>query len=215
MQRAHRLDVPEDLADVCRAEHLGLVVYDLQVGIMEQIPDGERVLANALQVLDAARAAGVRTVFVRHVTLPVELMGRSQLRMWRAWQRAADAGDVVSPFPPEAPQSRLVPEVAPRPGEAVLDKLTMSAFEGTPLDLVLRDCGLSAVAIVGVALEIGIDVTVRHAADLGYVPVVVTDACGAGDAEAGERALETLRFAGDAELTDTATFVATLSGAAG
>ena len=206
--------MPEGLADVCRPEHLGLVVYDLQVGVLEQIADGERVLANVLRVLDAARAAKVRTVFVRHVTLPVELMGRSQLRMWRAWQRAADAAAVVSPFPPGAPQSQLVPEVAPRAGEAVLDKLTLSAFEGTPLDLVLRDCGLSAVAVVGVALEIGVDLTVRHAADLGYVPVVVTDACGAGDAEAGDRAIATLRFAGDAELTDTATFVETLGAAA-
>jgi nicotinamidase-related amidase len=43
--------------------------------------------------------------------------------------------------------------------------------EGTPLDLVLRDCGIVAVAIVGVALEAGIEPTVRHAADLGYIPV--------------------------------------------
>ena len=213
MQRAHRLEVPEGLADVCRPEHLGLVVYDMQVGILDQIADGEQVLANVLRVLDAAREAGVRTCFVRHVTLPVELMGRSQLRMWRAWQRVTDVADVVSPFPPGAPQTQLLPELAPRPDEAVFDKLTMSAFEGTPLDLVLRDCGLSAVAVVGVALEIGVEPTVRHAADLSYVPVVVTDACGAGDAEAGERALESMHFGGDAELTDTATFVDTLRAA--
>jgi nicotinamidase-related amidase len=86
----------------------------------------------------------------------------------------------------------------------------MSAFEGTPLDIVLRDCGVTAIAVVGVALEVGIEPTVRHAADLGYVPIVVTDACGAGDAAAGARALETLRFAGDAILTDAATFTETL-----
>jgi nicotinamidase-related amidase len=51
----------------------------------------------------------------------------------------------------------------------------MSAFESTPLDIVLRDCGINAFAIVAVATEIGIEPTVRHGADLGYIPVVVTD----------------------------------------
>jgi len=38
---------------------------------------------------------------------------------------------------------------------------------------------------------------------LGYIPVVVTDACGAGDEAAGRRALDGIRFTGDAFVTDT------------
>ena len=87
-------------------------------------------------------------------------------------------------FPPDAPQTRLTPEVTPLPSEAVFEKIGMSAFNGTPLDLVLRDCGIQALAIVGVALEVGLEPTVRHAADLGYIPVVVTDACGGRDERA-------------------------------
>src|SRR5260370_147459 len=82
--------------------------------------------------------------------------------------------------------------------EAASDKITMSVCAGTPLDIALRDCGVSTVVIVGVALEIGIEPTVRHAVDLGYLPVLVTDACGAGNEEAGQRALASLRFMGDA-----------------
>jgi nicotinamidase-related amidase len=160
------------------------------------------------EVLDVARAAGVRTVFVRHVTLPARMMGAAQLRMWKSWQRRASATEVTSPFPPDGEHTRIVADLAPTGDEAVFDKVTMSAFEGTPLDIVLRDCGITTVAVVGVALEIGIEPTVRHAADLGYVPVVVTDACGAGDREAGARSLDALRFAGDAFLTDVAGFTA-------
>ena len=80
----------------------------------------------------------------------------------------------------------------------------MSAFEGTPLDIALRDCGINAFLIVGVATEIGIEPTVRHGADLGYLPIVVTDACGAGHAEAGERALASMRYMGDAFFTHVA-----------
>jgi nicotinamidase-related amidase len=187
----------------------------MQVGIMGQIADGPAIVRQVQEVLAAARGAGVRTVFVRHVTLPTELMGASQLRMWRAWQRRESAAEVVSAFPPASPHSQIVPELEPRDDEAVFEKLTMSAFEGTPLDIVLRDCGITAVAVVGVALEVGIEPTVRHAADLGYVPVVIHDACGAGDAEAGARSLAALRFAGDAVITDAAGFAAALAGRGG
>ena len=86
----------------------------------------------------------------------------------------------------------------------------MSAFEGTWLDFALRDCGINAFIIVGVATEIGIEPTARHGADLGYIPVLVTDACGAGDEEAAKRSIESLKFTGDAILTDTATICAVL-----
>jgi nicotinamidase-related amidase len=211
MERVNGVDVAQSLEDACDPRRLALLVYDMQVGILGQIADGAGVTGRVKGVLDAARAAAVRTVFVRHVTLPTRLMGASQLRMWRAWQRRDSAGDVVSAFPPDAARSQIVPELAPAADEAVFEKVTMSAFEGTPLDIVLRDCGVTSVAIVGVALEIGIEPTARHAADLGYVPVVIRDACGAGDADAGARSLEALRFAGDAMLTDTPDFTAALA----
>jgi nicotinamidase-related amidase len=80
----------------------------------------------------------------------------------------------------------------------------MSAFVGTPLDVVLRDCGVTALAIAGVALEVGIEPTVRHATDLGYLPVMIEDACGAGNTAAAERSLAALRYAGNTLFTDTA-----------
>ena len=60
----------------------------------------------------------------------------------------------------------------------MFDKLTMSAFVGRPLEIVLRDRGVTTLILVGAVLEIGIEPTARHAADLGFLPVVVEDACG-------------------------------------
>jgi biuret amidohydrolase len=94
------------------------------------------------------------------------------------------------------------------PSEAIFDKIAMSAFEGTPLDIALRDCGINAFAIVGIAMEIGIEPTVRHGADLGYIPVVIQDACGFGHSDAAARSIASLEFAGDALLTDADTFCA-------
>jgi nicotinamidase-related amidase len=90
----------------------------------------------------------------------------------------------------------------------------MSAFSGTFLDTAMRDLGLVSFAIVGIATEIGIEPTVRHGADLGYVPVVVTDACGAGDQEVARHSLEVLDHAGDAIFTDVSTISAHLHRAA-
>jgi nicotinamidase-related amidase len=98
----------------------------------------------------------------------------------------------------------------PLPSEAIFDKITMSAFEGTPLDFALRDCGINAFAIAGIAMEIGIEPTARHGADLGYIPVVIKDACGFGHRDAAERSVASLEFAGDAWLTSAAELCALL-----
>src|SRR4051795_1302211 len=143
--------------------------------------------------------------------MPAELAGTFQLRQAKIWQGKDSAADTRPLIPHGSPGFEIVPELEPQPQDAVLDKITMSAFEGTPLDIVLRDCGVRAYVIAGVALEVGIEPTVRHAADLGYVPVVVRDACGAGNAAAATRAVDTLAFAGDAMFADTEQVCAALS----
>ena len=205
MKNIFGLSIPQTLEDVCDPQRVALLVYDMQVGILSQIKNPEQFTLQVLKVLTAARRAGVRILFSRHLSLPKELMGTSQFRMAMAWQRT-DSPDQVNPwFLRDAPGFQIIPELSPRPTEGVFDKLTMSAFEGTWLDFALRDCGVNAFIVVGVATEIGIEPTARHGADLGYIPVLVTDACGAGNEEAAKRSIESLRFAGDALITDTET----------
>ena len=211
MQHQRKLQIPDSLEDVCDPEHLALIVYDMQVGVVSQIADGAEVTRGVTRVLEAARRADVRIFFTRHMSLPVELMGISQLRMAMAWQRRDRVEEVVSPFLRDSPRFELVPEVAPRESEAIFDKLSMSAFEGTPLEFALRDAQVTAFAIVGVAMEVGIEPTVRHGADLGLIPILIADACGAGDVVAAKRSLDALATAGDAILTDTTTFTGLLT----
>jgi biuret amidohydrolase len=211
VQRAFGLEIPSSLADLASPEKLALVVYDMQVGILSQLADPGPVTARVTEALAAARAAGVRVFYTRHLSLPRELMGVAQYRTAMAWQHVSSPDDVQPWFLRDAPGFQIAPELAPRPSEGVIDKITMSAFEGTYLDIALRDCGIQAVAVAGVALEIGIEPTIRHAADLGYVPVMLEDACGAGNPQAGARSLESLRFAGDALIVSTADFRAALA----
>jgi biuret amidohydrolase len=213
MQHHRKLQIPDGLEDACDPERLALIVYDMQVGVVGQIDDGAEVTERVMQVLEAARSAGVRVFFTRHMSLPTELMGISQLRMAMAWQRKDRVEDVDSPLLRDSPGFELLPELAPLESEAVFDKLAMSAFEGTPLEFALRDLQVTAFAIVGVAMEVGIEPTVRHGADLGLIPIVVTDACGAGNHAAAKRSLDALATAGDAILTDISTITGLLAGA--
>jgi biuret amidohydrolase len=206
VEKAFGLEIPESLVEACDPRKLALLVYDMQVGILRQLKEGPAVTARVLGALEAARGAGVRVYFLRHLSLPIELAGVFQLRQAMAWQKVARVTDVRPWFLRNAPGFELLPELAPRQSEAIFDKITFSAFGGTPLDIALRDCGINAFAICGVATEIGIEPTVRHGADLGYIPIVVTDARGAGHEEAGQRALANIEFMGDAFLTDVATF---------
>jgi biuret amidohydrolase len=128
------------------------------------------------------------------MSLPPELMGAFQYRMAMAWQRVDDGaspGTIANPR-----ESRKNHDLTLRgsPSEAVFDKITMSAFEGTPLGIALRDCGVGAVAIAGTAIEVGIEPTARHAADLGFIPIIVGDACGWGNESAAKRSLESLAW---------------------
>ncbi len=206
MQRAYGLDIPRTLEEVVDPSRLALLVYDMQVGIFTQAPGLRDVVSRVAEVVAVAREAGVRTIFCRHMSVPKELMGVSQLRTAMAWQRKDRVEDVHSLFLPDSPGFQLIPEMQTLPSEAVFDKLGMSMFAGTPLDMVLRDLGIVAFAIVGVVLEIGIAPTVSHGTDLGYVPIVVADACGSVDDEARRRALADIDYTLMSLTTDTDTF---------
>ena len=211
MQHYRNLSIPDTLADVCDPDRVALLVYDMQVGVLGQLTDSAQVTDRVRRVLESARRAGVRVFFSRYMTLPTELMGNFQLRTAMAWQRKDRVEDVVSPFLRDSPGFEVVPELAPLASEAIFDRLSMSAFEGTPLEFALRDAQISAFAIVGVAIEVGIEPTVRNGADRGFIPVVVSDACGAGDHAAAKRSLDGIATAGDALLTDIATFTRLLT----
>src|SRR5262249_26455801 len=132
MQQAFGLSVPQRLEEVCDPRRLALLVYDMQVGVLRQLPSPGELIAPGSHVLDAARQGGYRVCFTRHLSLPNELAGIAQLRRAMAWQRLDDITQVRPAFPRDTPGFQLTPELAPRPSEAVFDKIAMSAFVGTP-----------------------------------------------------------------------------------
>src|ERR1700757_4272096 len=205
MQEFSGIKIPGSLEEIVTPQNTALIIYDMQAGITRQIRNGEEITQRVSRVLAAARAAGVRTFFTRHMSLPKELMGAFQCRTAMAWQRTDSMEKVKPLFLRDNPAFQIIPELKPLASEGIVDKITMSAFEGTYLGIALRDCGIRSFIIVGIALEIGIDPTCRQGSDLGFWPILVQDACGAGNEEAANHSLASLKHMGDTILTDTGT----------
>jgi ureidoacrylate peracid hydrolase len=70
----------------------------------------------------------------------------------------------------------IIEELAPEPGEIVIQKPKYDGFIGTNLDIVLRTCGLKYLVFVGTATNICVESTLRHAFFLEYFPILVADA---------------------------------------
>jgi nicotinamidase-related amidase len=205
MLKIRGFTIPRTLEEVVSPDNTALLIYDMQAGITPQIANADEIVSRVRLILESARRVGMRTFFTRHMSLPKNLMGAFQIRTALAWQRT-DSPDKIKPmFLRDSPAFQIIPELQPRASEAIFDKISMSAFSGTPLEIALRDCGIRSFIIAGIALEIGIDPTCRHGADLGLVPVLIQDACGFGNSEAAAHSLASLAHMGDSIVTDTKT----------
>lgn len=87
-----------------------------------------------------------------------------------------DSTDPHSPYRPGTSGNDFKAEVAPQPGEPVVDKRTNNAFIGTDLMDVLDELQIGSLVVTGVLLENSVDATVRMAANLGFEVVIPEDA---------------------------------------
>jgi nicotinamidase-related amidase len=95
------------------------------------------------------------------------------------------------------------PKAAPLADETVLLKHRVSAFYGTPLDLVLRNTGVRRLLIAGVATDLAVQSAARDAHDRDYVVTVVSDCCASATDRDHEDALRLLSKVAGVETLDS------------
>jgi nicotinamidase-related amidase len=147
-----------------------IVVIDLQKGIVA-IPGGnphppQTVVANAVKLLDAGRAAGAQPVLV-HVGFAPDFRDALQSPVDEPMRPSGDR-------PPD--WMELIPELKQQPSDITILKRQWGAFYGTALDLQLRRRGIKTIVICGIATEFGVESTARDAYEHGYALVFAEDA---------------------------------------
>ena len=86
----------------------------------------------------------------------------------------------------------ILDEIYPEKGEMILKKTTSDTFNGTQLDLILRNNNINKLLICGALTNCCVESTARSAFDLGYLPTVVSDASLAADKDFHENSLRVL-----------------------
>lgn len=127
------------------------------------------VLPNTSRLLDGFRQVGARVIYL---TLGSEVPGYADAPpSLRGFFKATNnhAG---------TREHEIVDEIAPLPGEPVLNKTTQGAFASTGMDSLLRSLGVEQLVMVGVSTNNCVETTAREAVDRGYAALMVADATG-------------------------------------
>jgi len=155
-------------------------------------------IAATRRVLDAWRDRGAPVLHTREGHKP-DLSDCPPNKLWRSQRIGAgigDAGPCGRILIRGEPGWEIIEELAPAPGEMVVDKATKGAFCQTEMDLVLRNRGVTSLVFTGITTDVCVSTTMREANDLGYECLVLSDCTGATDAGNHEAALKMVTMQG-------------------
>jgi nicotinamidase-related amidase len=139
----------------------------------------QAVIAPCRRVLDGARRAGMLVIHTREGhSQDLGDCPPSKLVRGRGATKIGDTGPMGRILVRGEHGHEIVPELAPLPGEVVVDKPGKGAFFATHLDPVLHKRGSRSLVVCGVTTEVCVHTTVREANDRGYECVVLADCVG-------------------------------------
>jgi nicotinamidase-related amidase len=184
-----------------------LLVIDMQRDFVEPGGFGEmlgndvsplrRAVAPTRRVLDAARRMGLMVIHTREghrpdlTDCPPTKKARGRLSCG-----IGDPGPMGRVLVRGEVGHDIVPELAPAPGEPVVDKPGKGSFYATDLELILRERGIRSLIVCGVTTEVCVHTTVREANDRGFECLVLEDCVASYFPEFQEAAIKMIKAQG-------------------
>ena len=203
-----------------------LVVIDMQRDFLEPGGFGDALgndvslLRAAIEplaaVIAAARAAGMVVVHTREGHRPdLSDLSPAKHRRGNFALRIGDSGPMGRILVRGEEGHDIVPELAPIPGEPVIDKPGKGAFYATDLEAILRSRGIAHLVVCGVTTEVCVHTTVREANDRGFDCLVLSDCTGSYFPHFHEAALAMIKAQGGifGWVAPSSALLAALSGA--